>query len=89
MSLTGKGRKVVEHIANYGADAVSEIMPFPAWGFHMPELVNKRRQDDMRDHSKRSKYTDGRIGWRKWAFLAQDTVVRWNFEGEGGERGVY
>ena len=31
-----------------------------------------------------SAYNDGKIGWRKWAIRAQDTLVHWEFDDSGG-----
>jgi hypothetical protein len=68
-------------------DTVAEVLSFLPWGFYFPEIVYKRRLGDGRDPRKRSKHTDGRVSWRKFAFRAQDTFPRWEFDDEGGVQG--
>ncbi|HTX46187.1 MAG TPA: hypothetical protein VMD48_07915, partial [Solirubrobacteraceae bacterium] len=41
-------------------------------------------EDDS--HPASSKYTDGRIGWRKLPVRAQETLLRWGFDGYSGIR---
>ena len=56
------------------------MLPF-GWSFH--ELVYKRRLGpDQTDPSKRSKHNDGRIGWRKIAYRAQETRWQWIFDND-------
>jgi hypothetical protein len=35
-----------------------------------------------------SKFNDGKIGFRKWAIRSQDTVLRWEFDENGGIRAL-
>lgn len=35
-----------------------------------------------------SKFSDGKIGFRKWAIRSQDTVLRWEFDENGGIRAL-
>jgi len=65
-------------------DLISEILSFLVYGFSFFEIVYKRRMGDNRDPSRRSKYNDGRIGWRKISIRAQDTLYSWEFDEEGG-----
>lgn len=67
---------------------LSEILSFLVYGWAFVEIVYKRRMGDHRDPSKRSKYSDGRIGWRKLALRAQDTLYEWVFDEEGGIQGM-
>lgn len=58
------------------------------WSFH--EVVYKRRMGPLQDDpSRRSKFTDGRIGWRKWSIRAQETLWRWDIDDNGGIQGIY
>jgi len=53
------------------------------WSYH--EIVYKRRVGpDENDPTKRSQYTDGKIGWRKFAIRSQDSLMRWEFDDDGG-----
>jgi hypothetical protein len=58
------------------ADFISEVLTFIAFGFSLFELVYRRRED-------------GRFVWRKFAFRAQDTISRWDFDSEGGIQGCW
>ena len=58
------------------------------WSYH--EIVYKRRVSPIADDpTKRSKYTDGKIGWRKWSIRAQETLWRWDIDDNGGIQGLY
>ena len=62
------------------------MLPF-GWSFH--ELVYKRRSGpEQTDPSKRSRYDDGKIGWRKIAYRAQETRWQWVFGPDGGLEGM-
>lgn len=66
------------------AETQSEILTMLRFGFAYPEIVYKRRLGDNRDSTKRSRFTDGQIGWRKWAGRAQESLFDWQFDEEGG-----
>lgn len=70
-------------------DFVSEVLSFLDYGWAYFELVYKIRRGDTKDPKTRSKYNDGRIGWRKFALRAQDTLDSWVFDEEDqGLRGM-
>jgi hypothetical protein len=53
------------------------------WAFH--EIVYKRREGPHQtDPSRRSKYSDGKVGIRKIPLRAQETLLRWAFDETGG-----
>ncbi|MDQ4119892.1 MAG: hypothetical protein M3209_00310 [Acidobacteriota bacterium] len=62
----------------------SEILSFLPWGWSYLEECYKRRSGESRDKTKNSRYSDGRIGWRKWAIRAQESLDSWDFD-EFGE----
>lgn len=64
-------------------DTVAEILSMIPWGWSFFEIVYKQRQGESRDPARRSKFTDGRIGWRKFAIRSQDTRLRWEFAEDG------
>jgi len=70
------------------SDTQSEILTMLPYGFQVSEIVYKKRQGDQNDSSRRSKYTDGLVGWRKLAGRAQETVFNWSFDDEGGILGM-
>lgn len=65
-------------------DTLSEILSFLSWGWYYPEICYKRRSGESRDRTKNSLFSDGRIGWRKFAPRAQESLEAWRFD-EFGE----
>jgi len=71
-------------------DFISEVLSFLSYGWSYFELVYKmRRGPESIEPSMRSAYEDGKIGWRKIALRAQDTLERWEFDEDGGLRGMH
>lgn len=69
-------------------DMMGEILSMLQYGYSVHEIVYKRRCGDGFDPTMRSKYTDGRIGWRGIPIRSQDTIYRWQFDDHGGIQGV-
>ena len=69
-------------------DMVDEILSMLTYGFSVHEIVYKRRCGDVFDPTMRSKYQDGRIGWRRIPIRSQDSIYRWQFDDHGGIQGV-
>lgn len=68
---------------------LSQILSMCIYGWSFHEIVYKRRVGpDQKDPSKRSRYTDGKIGWRKWAIRGQETLYLWTFDEDGGIQGM-
>lgn len=65
-------------------DFLAEVLSMLTYGWSWHEIVYKHRSGDSSDPSKRSKYTDGKIGWRKFPIRSQDSLVEWEFDDEGG-----
>lgn len=65
-------------------DLLAEILSMLPFGYSFHELVYKVRDGDSRDPSRRSRYVDGRIGWRKIPVRAQESLWRWQFDASGG-----
>lgn len=66
------------------ADTISEILSMLTYGFSFHEVVYKIRRGPHEKNSKfRSKYSDGRIGWRRMPIRSQDTLHEWMFDDEG------
>jgi len=67
-------------------DLISEILSFLQYGWSWHEILYKYRrgmEGDGPDFHK-SKYDDGKIGWRKFDPRAQDSWERWLFDPEDG-----
>lgn len=71
------------------ADTLAEILTMLPYGWAYMEVVYKQRGGDVDAPEKRSKYADGRIGWRKWSIRSQETRERWEFDDTGGVQGMW
>jgi hypothetical protein len=64
---------------------LSEILSMLTFGWSYHEIVYKRRVGpDQKDGSKRSKFTDGKIGWRRWGVRAQESLQHWDLDPDDG-----
>ena len=63
-------------------DTVSEILSMLPWGWSAFEECYKYRDftEATAPKERQSKFTDGKIGWRKWAIRAQETLWQWDFD---------
>jgi len=68
---------------------VSDILSFLIYGWAFCEVVYKRRGGASDDPALRSRYDDGRIGWRKIALRDQLTLLRWELDESGGLRAFH
>ncbi len=69
---------------------VSEILSFLPHGYSYHEIVYKRRLGPMQtDSTKRSKFNDGKIGWKKLPIRAQETLHKWEMDQDGGILGFH
>lgn len=63
------------------------MLPF-GWAYH--ETVYKIRRGQQRNPKvASSKFNDGRWGWRKIPIRSQDSLLKWEFDEEGGVRGMH
>lgn len=71
-------------------DFVTEALSMLGYGFSVHELVYKRRLGQQVDDAEEpsSKFSDGRIGWRRLPIRGQDTVIKWFFDSNGQVRGL-
>lgn len=66
------------------ANVISEIISMLPYGFSFHEVLYKvRRGPDESSPRYRSKYSDGRIGWRGLPCRAQTSLAEWEFDEEG------
>lgn len=66
------------------ANTICEILSMLTYGFSFHEIVYKVRRGPEETSSKyRSKYSDGRIGWRRLPSRAQTSLAEWEFDEEG------
>lgn len=66
------------------ANTISEILSMITYGFSFHEIVYKIRRGPNETNPKyKSKFTDGRIGWRRIPIRAQSSLHEWTFNEEG------
>lgn len=79
----------LEDMSHTFEDFLSEILSMLWAGYAPFEIIYKlRRGPETGDPTTRSKFNDGKWGWRKFEIRAQDTVDRWVFDDEGGLLGM-
>lgn len=72
------------------SDLLSEVLSMLVFGWSYFEKVYKvRKGPNEKDPKYRSRFTDGRVGWRKISIRAQDTLDHWEFDDDGGIRGMW
>jgi hypothetical protein len=82
-------RECFEDMSHTWDDHISQATSMLPYGFAPFEIVYKKRLGLDTDPA--SKYDDGKIGWRKFAFRAQDTLTpgdEWVFDENGGIQGM-
>lgn len=79
-----QAQEVADFVASCIADmeqswehVISEAATMMQYGWSFLEQVYKVRGGRTEDPKTKSKYADGRIGWRKFAPRAQETLLRW------------
>ncbi len=69
-------------------DMITEILTYFSYGWSWMEVVYKMRKGDVRDPKRKSKFDDGRIGWRKIALRLQTSLHQWDLDDNGGIQGM-
>jgi len=69
---------------------IAEVLTSLEYGFAPFEICWKYRiGPEEKDPTKQSRYTDGRVGWRKFAIRQQTSVSRWEMDQDGGIQGFW
>lgn len=68
---------------------LGNILTCLTYGWSFLEIVYKKRTGPNDKPSMNSKFSDGRIGWRKWAPRSQHSLVNWIMDEEGGVQGMH
>jgi hypothetical protein len=71
-----------EDLSNTWEDFISEVFTMLVFGWELSEIVYKKREGP--EAKVPSRFSDGKIGWRKLPIRAQETLMRWSFDEEGG-----
>lgn len=77
----------LEDMSDSFDQTLASILSMLIYGFSFHEIVYKVRGGDVDDPKRRSKYKDGKIGWRKFPIRAQETLNNWMMDAEGGIQG--
>lgn len=65
-------------------EVITEALSMLVYGFAFSEITYKQRMGyNQEDPSKKSRYDDGLIGWRKISLRAQTTLYGWQFAEDG------
>jgi len=82
-------RSCMDDMEKSWMEVINDILSFLPYGFAVQEIVYKKRKGlKSRDRRFRSKFDDGRWGWRKLPTRAQDTILRWFFDDSGELSGL-
>ena len=79
---------VIQDMSQSWSDTIDQSLGMIQYGFYPAEIVYKKRNGEQKKAG--SKYDDGRIGWRKWTFVAPETLSpgdEWSFDEKGGLQG--
>lgn len=77
----------MDDMSHTWSDFIAEIVNMFAFGFALFETPYKRR-NGAQTTKPSSKFSDGKIGWRKMAPRAQETILYWDWDEEGGLQGA-
>lgn len=64
-------------------ETICEMMSMVPCGYSLHEILYKQRCGGSKVKAFRSKYRDGRYGWRGMPIRSQDTIRRWVFDKSG------
>jgi hypothetical protein len=80
-------RNCMEDMSHTWSDFIAEVTSMFPFGFSLFETVYKRRLGPQTSKPS-SKYNDGLIGWRKMAPRAQESILYWCWDDDGGLQGA-
>jgi len=78
----------LEDMSDSYDQTLASILSMLVYGFSFHEIVYKIRGGDNKDPQRNSKYSDGKIGWRKWPIRSQETLNNWMMDETGGIQGM-
>lgn len=71
------------------SDLIDEVLSMLENGFSLFEIVYKiRKGQEQKDSKFKSKFNDNYIGWKKFGFRSQDTILVWDIDSNGGINGA-
>lgn len=75
----------LEDMEHSWPETLSEILTMLQYGYAPMEVTLKARRGWSKDPTKRSRFDDGLIGWRKMALRSQESVFRWIYDDDSRE----
>ena len=79
----------LEDMSHSWESCLDEILSMLPYGWAYMEVTYKERRGPWEKEAKhKSKFTDGKIGWRKIQLRSQETMQRWVFDDEGEVKGL-
>lgn len=78
----------LEDMSDSYDQTLASILSMLVYGFSFHEIVYKIRGGDNKDPQRNSKFSDGKIGWRKWPIRSQETLNNWMMDETGGIQGM-
>lgn len=83
-------KSLMDDMSHTWTSFISEALSMLTYGWSYFEVILKQRLGPYQtDPSRRSKYTDGKIGVRKFAPRAQTTLDHWDLQDDGGINGMH
>ncbi len=77
-------KEVMEDMGETWEDFIVEVLSMLTFGFSWHEIILKRRNGTKgNDQGAYSRFTDGKIGWRKLPIRAQETLLEWEWNDVG------
>lgn len=71
------------------SEVISDVITFIPFGFSVHEIVYKKRMGPKNPNRKfKSKFNDGKWGWRKLPIRAQETINQWLYDDDHNLVGV-
>ena len=77
----------LEDMSDSWDQTLASVLSMLVYGFSFHEIVYKIRGGDTEDPKRKSKHSDGKIGWRKLAIRSQETLNNWMMDVDGGIQG--
>lgn len=74
----------IDDMSDSWDSTVASILSMLIFGYSYHEIVYKIRGGESKDPKRKSRFDDGKIGWRKFAGRAQETLYSWQFDEDGG-----
>ncbi len=79
----------IEDMSITWGDFISEVLSMLPYGWSFFEILYKRRLGRNRKSGSSSRFTDGKVGWRKFSIRGQESLDRWELDDEGGIQGMW